>query len=381
MSPTREEKIKGSLLGLAWGDVLGCPVEGWRASEIQAIYGNYEELPREYPFQKIASMRHEKLKRLRPLGLHSDDTQQALGLIDVCLSNSFWSRELWADWLVQGMQTGAWRGYGRNFSSAVHKLAKGKKPQHSGSTSAGIGAAMRVAPLGALYRDNPEVLAEAVMESSLITHGDIRAGALAYAVAYTTAALISGQAPEEIKAQLPDAVASVETLWLEGHADWVLDRSAGHLVSQGIAKIFAKKLDDPELIRQKISKVAKPHLAKGFTKAHPNQGFVLLGGLHALTMALSLEKAPGFILTEIIRQGYDTDTVAAICGGLLGSRFGTSWIPLEQFIDRKRLADYAEALVVRDVPPEDQETFVDREADLTKQEVNYQARILATKYT
>jgi ADP-ribosylglycohydrolase len=64
-----------------------------------------------------------------------------------------------------GNATGAWRGYGRNFSSAVHKLAKGKKPQHSGSTSAGIGAAMRVA-LGALYRDNPEVLAEAVMESS-----------------------------------------------------------------------------------------------------------------------------------------------------------------------------------------------------------------------
>ncbi|NEO91168.1 MAG: hypothetical protein F6K56_13345 [Moorea sp. SIO3G5] len=40
MAPSKEEKIKGSLLGLAWGDILGCPVEGWRGHEIQTIYGD-----------------------------------------------------------------------------------------------------------------------------------------------------------------------------------------------------------------------------------------------------------------------------------------------------------------------------------------------------
>lgn len=379
MSLTREEQIKGALLGLAWGDILGCPVEGWRASEIRVIYGNYDELPQEYPLQKIASIKREKLRRLRPLGLHSDDTQQALALIDVCLSDELWSGEGWADWLVQGMQRGAWRGYGSNFSSAVHKLMKRVKPQHSGSVSAGIGAAMRVAPLGAIYRDKPELLAKASIESTLITHGDICAGAFAYAVAYTVAALISGHAPEDIKTRLPETVAFAETQLLEGYTDWTINRSGGHLVSQSIAKMFGENLDNPELIRQKISRVARPHLAKGFTKAHPNQGFVLLGGLHALTMALSLYKDPAFILTEIIRQGYDTDTVGAICGGLLGARFGVNWIPLEKFLDGKRLEEYAEAIITRNIPPENQERFMSREADLSYQEVNYQVKIMATK--
>lgn len=375
MPSTQKERIKGSLLGLAWGDILGCPVECWRDLEIQAIYGRYEELPSEYPLAKIASQGNKKLKRLRPLGLYSDDTQQAIALINVCLSN--WSRETWTDWLVQGMQTGAWRGYGRNFSSAVHQLMKGKAPQTTGSHSAGIGATMRIAPLGAVYRDNPAMLAQVAMESSLITHGDIRAGAFAYAVAYTTASLLSGQSPEDIKIQLPDAVAVAETEWLTGHADWTIDRSAGHLISQAIATLFAKNLDTPELIRQEISTLAKPHLAEGFTQAHPNQAFVLLGGLHALAMGLFGQQEPASILTEIIRQGYDTDTVAAICGGLLGARFGTDWIPLERFLERERLENYAEALVSRNAPPEDQATFLAREAVLSKQEADYRERISA----
>jgi hypothetical protein len=80
---------------------------------------------------------------------------------------------------------------------------------------------------------------------------------LAYAVCLHHSGFNIRQAPEEIKAQLPDAVASVETLWLKVMLIGYSTSSAGHLVSQGIAKIFAKKLDDPELIRQKISKVAK----------------------------------------------------------------------------------------------------------------------------
>jgi hypothetical protein len=29
------ERVRGSFLGLAWGDVFGCPVEGWRAGAIR----------------------------------------------------------------------------------------------------------------------------------------------------------------------------------------------------------------------------------------------------------------------------------------------------------------------------------------------------------
>src|SRR3954467_11772730 len=130
-----DERARGSLLGLAWGDVLGSPVEGWRRTEIERGYGVYNDLPDEYPLDLIPS--RDARRRLRPLGMHSDDTQQALALINVCLTVRPWSLGLWGQWLVVAMQRGSFRGYGRNFQEAIHKLSRGSPPEHSGSPSAG----------------------------------------------------------------------------------------------------------------------------------------------------------------------------------------------------------------------------------------------------
>ena len=181
---TLEDRVRGSLLGLAYGDVLGCPLETWEQKQIVEVFGEYDGLPEEYPFDKIVEVVPKRLKRLRPIGLHSDDTQQALALISICLSAPRFSRHVFGDWLVEGMRTKAWRGYGRHFNSAVKMLRKGYPPEHAGSASAGIGAAMRISPLGGLYYDDEEELERVVMESSLVTHADLRAAAIAYAVAW-----------------------------------------------------------------------------------------------------------------------------------------------------------------------------------------------------
>ena len=371
-----EERARGSLLGLAWGDVLGCPVEGWRRTEIQRVFGTYQGLPEEYPLNLIPT--REARRRLRPLGLHSDDTQQALALTNVCLTVRPWSLGLWAQWLVVCTQRGAFRGYGRNFQEAAHKLTRGAPPEHAGSGSAGIGAAMRTAPLGALYRDQPEELARVAMESSLVTHGDIRAGAMAFAVAQAASLLIGGATASEVRERLPVDVAAVETGWLNGQRGWGIHRAAGHVVSETIAAILQQTPADFDTLRQLISVQARPHLAAGVVKAHPNQGFVLLGGVHALAMALWPEGAPNDLLCEIIRQGYDTDTVGAICGGVLGARFGTRWIPLDRLRDQERIEAYADALVTREAPPETREAFVEREYDLTLLEKQFQAELIGS---
>lgn len=44
----------------------------------------------------------------------------------------------------------------------------------------------------------------------------------------------------------------------------------------------------------------------------------------------------------MIRQGYDTDTVGAICGTVLGARFGTAWIPTHRLADGSRLGRWAD---------------------------------------
>lgn len=372
---SNSERLRGALLGLAWGDVFGCPVECWMKPEISRIYGTYTDLPIAYPLNEIRSMDATKLKRLRPLGLHSDDTQQALALINVCLAKDGWSPEAWGHALVEGLRIGAWRGFGRNFSGAVHKLKKGVTPQSAGSSSAGIGSAMRIAPLGALYYDNEKLLARIVVESSLVTHGDIRAASLSYAVAWTVAEFCKGADAHGISHRLPDAVESVELEWLNEHAKWQIDRSAGTLVSSALRNALNPIDKDYTTRCKRLSELAKPHLADGFTKAHPNQGFVLLGGAHALQEALFCNTEPGEVLARIVQQGYDTDTVAAICGGILGARFGSNWIAASRFLDRATLDAYADALVSRELM-EPLSTLLNREEEWTKEEKDFQRKLV-----
>lgn len=102
---------------------------------------------------------------------------------------------------------------------SIQNIKRGVRPEHCGSPSSGlystlqfcltvtgIGAAMRIGPLGALYRDNLQTLATCVWESSLITHGTIHAAACAWAVAYTVQQFISGATVEMIRDSMPTAV-------------------------------------------------------------------------------------------------------------------------------------------------------------------------------
>lgn len=375
----------GCLWGLAFGDVLGCPVEGFSADEIATAYGTYAALPSAYP----EAVPRRRRARLRPLGLHSDDTQQALALLSVCLSG--WSPASWARCLVEGARKRSWRGTGRRFDSAVQKLAQGSAPQVAGSPSAGIGAAMRVAPLGALYHDQSRKLAEVAMESSAVTHADLRSIVLAYAIAWTCAQLINGKSAAEVRRELPDAVAEGEDEWLHGRRDWNIERSGRHQVSLGLARVLAAMPEDVTALGALVMKFAEP-LLPPMEKAHPNHAFALLGGVYGLVSGLVIDVDPMEALLVIVRQGEDTDTVAAIAGGVLGARYGGDWVPKEQLQDRAHIELYARALVARGEKgglnhdgvasdpkpwtpkaPETLDTFLQREAALSAQEKTYQA--------
>lgn len=363
---TRTDRARGALLGLAWGDAFGCPVEGWRAAQIATVYGAYTALPEAYPLAAIAPMGARTLRRLRPLGLHSDDTQQALGLLQVALRPEGWALPEWGQLLVDALEAKAWRGFGRNFSAAVHRLRKGVAPGRAGSPSAGMGAAMRIGPLGVVFADDRARLAEVCMGSSLITHGDLRAGAIAFAVAHAVADLVEGRSTTETLARLAPAVAAVEHTWIEQRPDWQFDRGVGPQVSTALRLALDAPLGaGPAALGRWISKGARAHLAKGFTRAHPNQGFALLGGLHGLLSGLRAAE-PQVILAEVVQQGFDTDTVAAITGTVLGARFGTGWLPMARLLDGPRLAAYADALVGGPLP-EGRAAFLAAEAAWTAQ--------------
>lgn len=377
---TINEQIKGSLLGLVWGDAFGCPVETWKEWEIQKIYGEYEQFPEKYPLLAIKELNEKKFGKLRPLGLHSDDGQQAMALIQACLDGSGWNLMKWKTILSDGMKERAWRGYGANFKSAVFKMQRGTRPEMAGSSSAGIGAAMRVAPLGAIYRNDLEKLLKVTIESTLCTHGDIRAASYAYAVTYTVAMLINGKTREEIVETLSERVYEAEQLMLMKYKSWSMDISQPHIVSENIKKLFEKDFTDIKEAQKYISELAKPYLQDGFTKAHPNQGFVLTGGLHALFMGLHPTIKPEEALSEIVKIGYDTDTVAAIAGGILGARFGTEWIPSDKFYDKERVLAYSESMITGKLP-ENIKSFISKEKRLTIEDGNFTLEILKKRLT
>ncbi|WP_044640034.1 ADP-ribosylglycohydrolase family protein [Risungbinella massiliensis] len=368
---TRKRKA-GSLLGLAWGDVLGCPVEGWRDNEIREVYGEYSNLPTKYELSKISIKRKRKL---RPLGLHSDDTQQAMALLNV-LSGG-WSPKAWADLLLQGQQIGTWRGIGRNFVASLHRLRKGGSYHSSGSSSAGIGAAMRIGPIGAWFAGKPDEFLQVAIESTLVTHSDQRAAVFAAMVAYTVSCMIEQKSIHQILSDLSAFTEEAELYSKKLVAKgWKVENAESQLLSktmQGSRDLPFVPLDK---MREEISLLARPHLQAGFTRAHPNQGFVLLGGLHALLVSLRSDKEPEELLLDIIRQGFDTDTVAAIAGSILGARYGMDWIPTHRLLDQENIVKYAQALSEPDIYQlEEGLDFLSREKDWSEMEQSYQRKI------
>lgn len=371
-----ESKLKGSLYGLIWGDVLGCPVETWKEQEISEIYGTYNELPASYPLQKIKQWDGRRVKRLRPLGLYSDDGQQALALIHTALQPKGWHVMNWRNVLVNGMEKRAWRGIGGFFTKAVTKMQQGVRTDQAGSHSAGIGSAMRIGPLGAIYHDDIETLRKVALESSLMTHADIRSATFSYLVAFTVFSFINGKTPEEITAVLTLEAKKTEEHILSSYRHWNIDLSGKHQVSEGVEKLLSEPVKNLQETRENISSFAKPYLAEGFSKAHPNQGFVLTGGFHALAVALQKEiSSPNDALFDIIRLGYDTDTVAAIAGSMLGARFGEEWIDKSKLLNATFIEETATSLVTRQSSPEILKRFISNEASLTKKEKEFQDKL------
>lgn len=367
---TARDRARGALLGLAWGDVLGCPVEGWRAVDIARHFSAYETLPEAYP-PSIVDLSPRRRRRLRPLGLHSDDTQQTLALLAVILDADGWSAAGWADRLVAGADADAWRGTGPNFDAAVAALRKGDPPQRSGSLSAGIGAAMRSGPSGVAFTDAPDDLAAVVMEASLTTHRDLRAAATAYAVAEAVRRLVSGEQPTEVLTGLPAQVRAVEDAWQASH-DWQVQAAhGGHAVSTALDMLSFDPPADLASLGRRVSELARPHLAVD-ARANPNEGFALLGGVHGLVAGLLGDPNPAGRLAAVIAKGDDTDTVGAICGTVLGARHGDGWIPTDRMVDAARLRRWADALADGGPPPEDRAAFLHREAELTGWERDFQ---------
>jgi len=314
------------LLGLAVGDALGAPLEGLSAQQIKTHYGRV----RNYVDGVQAWKRKPHRWRLR--GLYSDDTQQALALCEVLLDCRRIDQERLAD-LYRALMTpkgtfvGAHRGIGRSFRQVLAALERRVPAHMTGQPTAGIGAAMRIAPVPLYFGDETELMFESVMAASLMTHRDIRSISGALAVAHAIRRLAASEPCEpSLLFLIASDLLKDEKRIVESFAEFVLklDRHPGCL-SQAIA--HAESLLELPHGRALAALVeeANRHGAHPACKC-PTMGFppvCIPTCLYLLLTTGSFEEA----VTEVVNLGGDTDTAGAILGAIAGAHYGVDEIP------------------------------------------------------
>jgi ADP-ribosylglycohydrolase len=337
------------LLGLAVGDALGAPLEGLSAQQIRTHYDRIED----YVDGVLAWKR--KPYRWRMPGLYSDDTQQALALCDVLLESGRVDPTRLADLYVRlahpkGTFAGAHRGIGRSFRQVLSDLERGVGPDRTGQTTAGIGAAMRIAPVALFFGDDGEPLFDAVLGASLMTHRDIRSLGGAFVVAHAVSRLLAGAEREpSLLLWLASDAARSESRVARDVSDRVvaLDRHRGAL-PRTVAHVESLLEMPRDRALAAIVEEANRHGAEPACR-RPTMGFppaCIPTCLYLLLATDCFEEA----LIEVINLGGDTDTAGAILGAMAGAYYGVEAIPsrwLNGLQNRDGIEARAEAIAKR----------------------------------
>jgi len=289
-------KFEGCLLGLAIGDALGMPFEGWRPAWIVSKLGH-----------KVDDFYPCKDRGLRP-GQWTDDTKMALqlarsiirrgGRVDPAdIANAY----------LEWFDSGDLRGIGGATAESILRLKNGaswKESGKAGEYAAGNGTAMRAAPIGLLNCNNLDKLKDDSSADAVITHNNNEAVAGSRAVNFFVARGVCQHGLKEATPALID--------------DCVKFIGACKVADQ---LKLAKKL----LVEEVAASAALHTLGTG--------GYVVETVASAVFCFL---KTPGDFGTTVISAvmgGYDTDTTAAVAGAISGAWNGTWGIP-RKWIER-----------------------------------------------
>lgn len=301
------DSLVGCILGTAVGDSIGLPYEGLSKRRARKLFG--------------APDRHRLVFRR---GMVSDDTEQTCLVAQSLI-------ECWGD--VEKFQ---WRllarlrrwlltvpaGVGFATLRAILKSLVGFPPNRCGVFSAGNGAAMRSAILGAAIDDHARLF-KMVELSCMMTHTDPKAlyGALAVALA---ANLAKRESPVE-----PNEYATALRYFLpRSSADEFLE-----LIEQVVQS--AEQGESTEVF------------ALGASMGQGISGYVYQTVPVAIHAWLRNQVNFRDAVMTVVQCGGDTDTTAAIVGGIVGGHVGKGGIPQEwlgNLLEWPRTASWMEGL-------------------------------------
>lgn len=294
--------IKSALLGVAVGDALGVPVE-FKSREIirqnsvtdMIGYGTYN----------------------LPAGTWSDDSSLTFCLAEA-LTQEFNLNTIGQNF-VKWYHENYWTPHGNVFDIgiatllAISRLAKGENPELAGNFEAndnGNGSLMRILPLLFYILDKPiNERYDITKKVSSITHGHIRSVIACFYYLEFARQIIKGIEPFQIYKNLQTEVSN-------------------HLTGLSINPIEISLFN--RLLKSDIHNLDEEQIQSG--------GYVLHTLEASIWCLLTTNNYKEAVL-KAVNLGSDTDTTAAVTGGLAGLLYGLDNIPISWRIQIARIDD------------------------------------------
>jgi ADP-ribosylglycohydrolase len=302
----RAERFAGCLVGQAVGDAMGFIVEGDR----RVVCSSFVEL----------SLRPRRLagyvRGPFPIGQYSDDTQLARELVLSLIERRGFEPADYAARIAALFTEERIVGRGRATEAAAFRLADGVPWDEAGTPppSAGNGSAMRAAPVGLFFADDPAALVRAAHDQSRITHRDPRCSAGSIAIAGATAIAVAEDRidPRALCARL---------------AGWV--RAFDPELAAALAELPSRIADAPERAASWARRI-------GVSGEYDDvwdgiSPYVTQSVLFSLYAFLRSTDDYWSAICTAIEVGGDVDTTAAMTGAIAGAHLGLSGIPREAY--------------------------------------------------
>ncbi|WP_160139069.1 ADP-ribosylglycohydrolase family protein [Chryseobacterium sp. c4a] len=302
-----ENKVKAGIMGVCIGDALGVPVE----------FKDRDYL-KKFPVTEM----QEFGSHSQPKGTWSDDSSLTLCLAEVLTKG--YNLEKIGQSFVKWVRYGHWTAHGRLFDigvttrEAITRLIKGESARFSGSIfeeDNGNGSLMRILPLAFYLKDeeNIEKIYQTVKEVSTITHGHFRSVFSCFIYVIFAIQLIKGKNKTEAYTHIQKVA---------------LEYSEKQWFSLNEVELFHR------VLKNDISGYPEDEIR--------GSGYVLHSLEASLWCFLNSESYSEAVL-KAVNLGEDTDTTAAITGGLAGIYYGFENIP-QQWVDELVRKDDIEKL-------------------------------------
>ncbi|WP_414449272.1 ADP-ribosylglycohydrolase family protein [Burkholderia sp. 22PA0099] len=287
-APFRICRLRGGLYGLLLGDALGVPYEFHSAASLSHLSPGDIDMTPPPGFERA----HHGV----PPGTWSDDGAQALALLDALRRDRALDLDTFAgnlrDWFHRGAFTpdGKVFDVGLQTQRALQQLSAGVAPAQAGPDGErdnGNGSLMRCLPVVLVAASHDEAIALA-RKQSVVTHGHVRSQLCCALYAVTAMEILDGLSAA-------DAVRAAE--------DVLLARCAGTVEEAELKIVLDGRFDAPQ---------GSGYVVDSFWSA-----------IHCLLSTHGFEAC----IKRAVQLGNDTDTTAAIAGGLAGLVHGEAGLP------------------------------------------------------